>query len=642
MTDVQERAAGSSSGTAIDGPAAPATAASSRHATRTAEQDGIGKHPELVPLVVRVGITGHRPNRLEEADLNLLHARVREVLQRIRQVTDDIARRASDAYAPGPPTLRLVSSLAEGSDRIAAAEAQALGYELQCPLPFYREVYEEDFKTAESLAEFRGLLDEATAVFELNGAREEAHIRRASYEAAGQIVLSQSDAIICIWDGVQSHGEGGTGSIAATALEEGVPTIWINSRAPHDITLLVNTGGVAPERLPLEQIGDQLLPLFLPPATTTAHGQQSGSEAFERYRAETFPRWTLFGWVWPFFVDLVANLRVHLPRVRTTKPAQASASWQRDWNPGSGLPEGVTQQLDGVIKPHYMWASALARYYVNVHRSSFLVVVLLAVLAVFLALVGYASYWYEHHSPLETVRGFTVLGVLVAILLLWRLGQARRWHERWIDYRLLTELLRQVRYLALLGRVPASARIPAHSAAVDPMNTWVGWHTRAITRQLGLVHARITDDYLRACRSLLRDGLIGSQISYHANSARQMERLDRRLRMLGLTTFVLTFIAVLVTFINHWRWLTLAEAVLPALGGAFGAIRSQGEIERLASRSEAMHDYLEQIRDQLDAQGTTPPLIVVAQVAENATDALTAEVTDWRIVFQTKPLELPG
>ncbi len=34
------------------------------------------------------------------------------------------------------PALRLISPLAEGSDRIAAECALRLGYELQCPLPF--------------------------------------------------------------------------------------------------------------------------------------------------------------------------------------------------------------------------------------------------------------------------------------------------------------------------------------------------------------------------------------------------------------------------------------------------------------------------------------------------------------------------
>ena len=65
----------------------------------------------------------------------------------------DFQARSPDAalYAGGSPTLRALSPLAEGSDRMFAAEALSLGYSLCCPLPFAQAEYERDFAPPEAL-----------------------------------------------------------------------------------------------------------------------------------------------------------------------------------------------------------------------------------------------------------------------------------------------------------------------------------------------------------------------------------------------------------------------------------------------------------------------------------------------------------
>src|SRR5204863_2960341 len=99
----------------------------------------------------------------------------------------------------------------------------------------------------------------------------------------------------------------------------------------------------------------------------------------------------------------------------------------------------------------------------------------------------------------------------------------------------------------------------------------------AIMRELGMVTARFDGTYLEACRVLLHDELIDGQAGYHRANAERLERVDRGLRWLGLATFV-GLVAVLVAlFFRHSGWLALAEAVLPALGGALAAIRGQAE-----------------------------------------------------------------
>ena len=87
------------------------------------------------------------------------------------------ARKANTASA-----LVIVSSLAEGSDRIVAAAGLAVGFALQAVLPFEKAEYERDFETPMSRSEFEELLGHACDVFELDGAADE---RPRAYEAAG-------------------------------------------------------------------------------------------------------------------------------------------------------------------------------------------------------------------------------------------------------------------------------------------------------------------------------------------------------------------------------------------------------------------------------------------------------------------------
>jgi len=145
------------------------------------------------------------------------------------------------AAAPGEAH-RVVSPLAEGSDRILAEEAGALGWELYSPLPFSRADYEKDFKTEASRREFDELLSQAARVHELDGRRDTRSGRDSAYTAVGRVVLDVSEVLVAVWDGQDEHGEGGTAQVVREARERGLPTIWIPSRPPHDPSLLEPSG----------------------------------------------------------------------------------------------------------------------------------------------------------------------------------------------------------------------------------------------------------------------------------------------------------------------------------------------------------------------------------------------------------------
>src|SRR5271169_5918682 len=187
--------------------------------------------PPKPRLALRVGVTGHRPQDLPRAQIDLLQKKIHEVLHILKRFALEHPRVSTSYRERDEPLLRMVSSLAEGADRYAAQQAISLGYELH----FARDEYLNDFETDAAAREFNRLLDNTevtTATLELDGSR--AHAAEA-YLAAGRVILSQSDVLLAIWDGLDPHGEGVTAQLVAEAGLRNVLSVRIASEFPHDI-----------------------------------------------------------------------------------------------------------------------------------------------------------------------------------------------------------------------------------------------------------------------------------------------------------------------------------------------------------------------------------------------------------------------
>jgi hypothetical protein len=207
--------------------------------------------------VFRVGVVGHRPDRLQSADLQQLAAQLRSVLGAIRSEVSRLGRSRRRRVAPASPVLQAISPLAEGVDRLFAEVAIGLGYELQCPMPFPQAEFERDFLPPcslepDSLERFRSLLaqaerETALARLEMNGDRARAS---DAYAACGRIVVDQSDVLVVVWDGERRRRRGGTEETIDAARLTGVPIVWMDARAPHGWQLV--EGGA---RLPASTAG---------------------------------------------------------------------------------------------------------------------------------------------------------------------------------------------------------------------------------------------------------------------------------------------------------------------------------------------------------------------------------------------------
>lgn len=135
--------------------------------------------------------------------------------------------------SPVTGPLTLISCLAEGADRIAAHAILSLpGGILRVVLPFAPDVYESDFGSPASRAEFRALLADAAEVVivPVQGRRSEC------YRAAGCAAVDACDMLLAVWNGLPGRGIGGTAAIVGYARTCGKPLVIIDSSDPACVT----------------------------------------------------------------------------------------------------------------------------------------------------------------------------------------------------------------------------------------------------------------------------------------------------------------------------------------------------------------------------------------------------------------------
>jgi hypothetical protein len=158
----------------------------------------------------QIGVVGHRPDRLKAPDA---------VSADIAMLLDMAAVAAADRFC-----VMLVTSLAEGADRIAAHQALVRRMQLRTVLPFERGDYEKDFP--QSITEFSALMGAAIQALELPGQRRDAP---AAYAAAAGVILAEANLLIVVWDGGPSAGPGGTADTIARAHRHGTPMIRVDA-----------------------------------------------------------------------------------------------------------------------------------------------------------------------------------------------------------------------------------------------------------------------------------------------------------------------------------------------------------------------------------------------------------------------------
>lgn len=579
-----------------------------RTSTPQREQVEADRHPPLPPIVFRVGITGHRPDRLD-ADTTTLRAQLDRVLAAVRAEVFCVA----GPSVQRAPQLRLLCSLAEGVDRLAAHAALALDYRLQAPLPFPRAEYAEDFADSASVAEFEALLARADSVFELEAAPPH---RDFAYRAAGHVVLRHCDLLVAVWDGEPGRGVGGTSELIDVAEETGHPVLCIDSAFPHALSFGDSSEPMAGVR---DLIRATLGPLDAAGEAATAH-----------YCAERWPKriattsYTL--------LRLLGERR--FTRARAAKQIAAAAELQ---NP--------------VLQRYFQWVDALAVLYGERSRSAAMRMQLLALGAVLAAIMILP---FEEHRAL--LQALSLVEAACISALLFEAMQIRRhdWHARWMLYRGLSERLRCLDLLVPLSETlpaPESGRFLGNEGSTREFGTHF---IQGVTRELGLASATVSPAFL-AGRVRAIGAVVGGQAAFQHRVAHRYEAVERVLGRVGITLFALAILLCLLDVVRALSpelaellkthgfsgfHIATAAAILPSLGAALAGLAAQGEYKRLAVRADSMSRTLASLLRELNTQ-PTPGLRALQVFVSRVAGVLTSEVLDWQILVAAKPPTLP-
>ena len=167
----------------------------------------------LVPIVL--GVTGHRDIPADDVP------RLSEVITKhLEDILHD---------SPNSPHI-LLSALAEGADRVAASVALDCGWALGVILPAPADIYENDFTTPQSRAEFHELLAKATWVESLSAETT----GPGAYHTSGLRMLRQSLYLLALWDGDPNGAEGGTSEMV-NLFRHGIPEPFLPGPADNSL-----------------------------------------------------------------------------------------------------------------------------------------------------------------------------------------------------------------------------------------------------------------------------------------------------------------------------------------------------------------------------------------------------------------------
>lgn len=340
-------------------------------------------------------------------------------------------------------------------------------------------------------------------------------------------------------------------------------------------------------------------------------------------------------------------------------------------------PEAIAQ-IDGVanmFRRAYAVPDLVATSLAQAIRTITMVVTGLAAAAIVCAALALV------HQEWKT--GLALAELLILAIVMAIVGYANHWRlkERWQHYRLLAELLRINEALAPFGRtLPMSVSAgEAHVGGAVPK--WVTWYVNAVIRDIGLA----TQDHgHRASRIAItatacRDLLLG-QIMYHRRNTARVKRMDSVADAFGQWMAVVTIavLALKLGFIafdhdgrsfarlvslaisapteqvaKSWKlvqaWMTLLTVLMPVVAASVFALRHVEEWAFLAQRSRAMGDSLtESLTDDLGPtlsmlvrDGPQDSLIMVeaANGMVRVGRKMVSEVGNWLAIVDTKRLE---
>ena len=442
--------------------------------------------PYRLPLVI--GATGHRD--LRDEDIPALERAVAEVIKRLKR--DYLEGRSWFCRVPGlrilcrwlglctnrETPIIVLSSLAEGADRLIARVAMAHGAKLIAPLPLPPNKYLHDFQPGlkpDAASEFNQMLAQALAGpvmrfvgdNSLENVREESR-RARQYREVGLFIVRHCHVMIALWNGDERDpAVGGTAEVVSFK-RNGIPldaaaSVRASLDAPemgpviHVVTPRAKPGGsvteVRAERWGTELVAQYRASHSLAEEEEIADRERKGHEERSADRAERrqFESWMAFA--------AKAGLTCRFNR-EAAKLDAASDGKKRLETSLSHLFDDQDKELSGEpakirameLIPHWCRLYQIADTLAQERQTRFI----LDWRTLFgLGFLAIASFEVGTHLVFNQQWFFWLIGLysLFSVLVFgWYFNARRHEHqERFLDYRALAEALRVAVFWKLVG-----------------------------------------------------------------------------------------------------------------------------------------------------------------------------------------------
>jgi hypothetical protein len=649
--------------------------------------------PPSPAVSLSLGITGHREGN---AAFAANRAEIVARLERLFDLIDAAAKRERDSVGTLGPT-RLHSLVADGTDQIGLALAEARGWDLVAPLPFGRmlnlalNAHPESAEDGAALLGGQPAVDrqcearaaairhwyERAQLFELadhdealtrlfldNLAdpddRDTASRASAGFSAhvalAGKVMIEQSDLLIAVWDGRSSNLGGGTGHTIAAALERGCPVVRIDPADPAAWHILH-----APESLaamPPSEDREAVLAGLVRGALRPGEGGalRAGAEALagEAWIGRSSRLWTAYRRIETLFGGAGRPFRSLVTHYETPE-AIAAGSGKAVLDAARTLPGGdqaMPGRIEREVLQRFAWADGISARLSDTYRGGMTTSFVLSAMAIVCG-ISYEPFAGPEYKWLFATGEFLLLAAI--LLIIWR-GEKARWHKRWFETRRVGEYFRHAPILLLLGVARPPGRWPKGTDT-----SWPEYYTRHALRALGLPRVAVTKDYLRHAATHLLDAHVTAQRDYHRGKSKRLNtvhhRLDRmserlfQLAIISVSTYLILVEANSLGLINDGlldkagKYASFLGVVFPTFGAGLAGIRYFGDFERFAAISEITAEKLDGVHSRIDLLLSAPDHALsyaqLAELAHAADDIVVSEIENWQAVFGGKHISVP-
>lgn len=540
------------------------------------------ENKQYIHLVI--GITGHRD--IVDENKDSLKNEIREFFQGLKS-----------KFTNTP--LLLLTSLAEGADRIAAQVAleEKINYIVPLPLPI--DEYSKDFPNTKE--EFSDLLRKSLGYFELPYYESEIKAfsnygpeRNKRYEYAGAYIVRNSQILIALWNGEYVSSKGGTSEIVKFKLK-GLPPEY----APN-ITLLDSQDNgpvfhiLTRRRKSLDKTKDYF------PERWKIYPDAMNEEYF-------FGRDGIFSKIDKFNEKIK---KLNDDEIEKSRETLASS----------------VKDKEKFVSFIYAEADILAIKYKR--RWSLLQIFLISIVGILLGLFLLYINLQIFYLLIIYAAAYITFALMFKVKDL-----PREYHRNYFDYRAMAEGLRVEFFLRLAGihEDISNLYLRKHSLHMR----WV----REVMRSANLFDPQKEPDI-----EAIKNYWINSQYDYYKNSSEKNFRIERNLTRtsyilfsLGVTS-ILGAIALNLLYLYNVLSITIALIItLPFFAGLIETYITRSAIKETAYEYSRMKKLFENAINLLKVVDNDQHILIISELGKEAL----RENADWLLMHDRIPDKIP-